>query len=158
MLNKLITPKSTRSAKRLGRGMGSGVGGHTVGRGGKGATARSGFQYPGKNFEGGQMPLSRRLPKLKGEASGLTRDHFRANKQKVVLQLSSIESGMNKLQSNEVDVNKLIEAGLFNPKFNKVSLLKIVFDKDITAKLVFKGLKLSKTAQESVIKAGGSVE
>lgn len=64
MLNNL--PKTTANSKRRGRGYGSGKGGHTVGRGQKGQKSRSGYKKPRPGFEGGQMPLSRRLPKFKG--------------------------------------------------------------------------------------------
>ncbi len=56
----------TKTKKRVGRGTGSGKGGHTIGRGMKGQKSRSGYKKPRKGFEGGSMPLSRRLPKKRG--------------------------------------------------------------------------------------------
>jgi large subunit ribosomal protein L15 len=158
MLNSLQSPKSTKKSKRLGRGIGSGVGGHTVGRGGKGATARSGYQYPSRDFEGGQMRLSRRLPRLKGITSGITRKHFTKNIEKVVVKLSKIEEKCKELNNYEIDINKLVEYGLFKPKYNKTSLVKILFDKEVNVPLKFTGLSLSKRAEESVVKAGGEVK
>lgn len=159
MLNKLVSPKSTKKSKKIGRGMGSGVGGHTVGRGGKGATARSGYQYPSKVFEGGQMPLSRRLPKLKGETAGLTREHFRKNQEKIVINLSKIENAVkNTNYKGDITINTLVDLGLFKPKYNKISVLKILFDKSISTKMNFRGLSMSKKAQEAVTRVGGSVE
>lgn len=74
MLDKLVKIKS-KSTRRVGRGYGSGRGGHTVGRGQKGQKSRSGYTQPRPGFEGGQMPLSRRLPKFKGFRRAFFKDN-----------------------------------------------------------------------------------
>ncbi|MCS7317076.1 MAG: 50S ribosomal protein L15 [Candidatus Dojkabacteria bacterium] len=159
LLNNLVSPKSTKKSKKLGRGIGSGVGGHTVGRGGKGATARSGFKYPTPGFEGGQMPLSRRLPKLRGEADGLTRKHFTKNISKCIVKLSHIEKKMLEAgYTGKIDANTLVDFGLFKPKFNKVSILKILYDRDVNVPMYLVGLKVSKKARSAIEKVGGTVE
>jgi large subunit ribosomal protein L15 len=84
MLNEL--KRSTKNSKRKGRGYGSGKGGHTVGRGQKGQTSRSGYKKPRPGFEGGQMPLSRRIPKLRG----FTRGYFKSKDSKIVINLLTL--------------------------------------------------------------------
>jgi ribosomal protein L15 len=74
MLDKLVKIKS-KSTRRVGRGYGSARGGHTVGRGQKGQKSRSGYTQPRPGFEGGQMPLSRRLPKFKGFRRAFFKDN-----------------------------------------------------------------------------------
>ncbi len=154
MLHTLPSPKTTKKAKRIGRGMGTGVGGHTVGRGLKGATARSGYQHPRPGFEGGQNPISRRLPKYKGFSRAFVTDF----EEKVPLKLSDIVDVAKDNKLNEITVSTLVEFGLIKPKFSKKILPKVLFDKEIDYKLVLTGIKTSKSAKEAIEKAGGSVE
>jgi large subunit ribosomal protein L15 len=154
MLNTLNSPKSKQKTTQIGRGTSSGRGGHTVGRGGKGATARSGFQYPRRNFEGGQNPLSRRLPKYRG----FTRGFFKARTQVFALQLSRLANKMEKLGKTEVTVAALLEDKMIDLKSSKRQHVKILFDHDINYKLTVKGIKVSETAKAAIVKAGGSVE
>ncbi len=154
MIHTLPSPKSTKKGKMLGRGMGSGKGGHTVGRGGKGATARSGYQYPRRNFEGGQNPLSRRLPKYKG----FTRGFIKSNQTNIPIKLSVLAEVAKEMKKTEIDIIALVELGLLIPKASKQVMPKVLFDKDIDVKLTVKGVKTSKTAKTAIEKAGGSVE
>jgi len=142
-LNELSPPKgSRRPRKRLGRGVGSGKG-KTAGRGTKGHNSRSGGGVrPG--FEGGQMPLHRRLPK---------RGFTNIFKKKVAVinirDLSKFEKG------SIVDEAALIRAGLVKGKRDGIKLLG---HGEIKTPLTIKVNMLSKNAREKVIEAGGNVE
>ncbi len=135
---------------RKGRGYGSGKGGHTVGRGTKGQKSRSGYSRPRPGFEGGQMPLSRRLPKLRG----FTRGFIKSTITKFQLQLSEVAEAV---EGNTVDAVTLLEAGLIRPVSKKITV-KILFDKDIDKKLTVEGIQVSKTAKAAIEKAGGEVK
>src|SRR5690606_17556442 len=158
MLHKLPSPKTKQKSKRLGRGMSSGVGGHTVGRGLKGATARTGHKDPRPGFEGGQNPISRRLPKFKGETRGTTRATFVANIKNTPLQLSEVAEVAKANNQSDIDTQAMIEFGLIKPKYNKDLNIKILRDKDIDFALNITGIPVSKSAKEAIIKAGGKVE
>ncbi|MBW2574475.1 MAG: 50S ribosomal protein L15 [Deltaproteobacteria bacterium] len=142
-LNELSPPKgSRRPRKRLGRGVGSGKG-KTAGRGTKGHNSRSGGGVrPG--FEGGQMPLHRRLPK---------RGFTNIFKKKVAVinirDLSKFEKG------SIVDEAALIRAGLVKGKRDGIKLLG---HGEIKTPLTIKVNMLSKNAREKIIEAGGNVE
>lgn len=130
---------STKQRKRLGRGPGSGHG-KTAGRGHKGFKSRSGSGIkPG--FEGGQMPLQRRLPKR-----GF---HNRFGKQYVLISLSQLEA----FDGNEVTVEALVEAGMVK----KGSLVKVLANGEISKAVTVKVDKVSKGAKELIEKAGGTV-
>lgn len=141
--------KTTKNKKRVGRGYGSGKGGHTVGRGTKGAKSRTGYKLPRPGFEGGQMPLSRRLPKLKG----FSRKYFQ-NKENTVLvkldQLNAFKDG------DTVDTKSLIEAGIIQNS-KKPQTVKILSNGEINKKVTVSGLRISNTAAEKITKAGGKV-
>lgn len=158
MLNKLSSPKSTKKAKILGRGTGSGVGAHTVGRGLKGATARTGYQYPRRTFEGGQNPLSRRLPRYRGDVRGITRSFFTAGEKNTPIKLSKVVEAAEKLSKTEITLQDLVETGVVTLKYSKTIKPKILLDKEITAKIIIKGIPVSKSAQAAIEKAGGSIE
>ncbi len=142
-LNELSPPKgSRRPRKRIGRGVGSGQG-KTAGRGSKGYNSRSGGGVrPG--FEGGQMPLHRRLPK---------RGFTNIFKKKVAVinirDLSKFEKG------SIVDEAALIRAGLVKGKRDGIKLLG---HGEIKTPLTIKVNMLSKNAREKIIEAGGNVE
>ena len=147
MLNTLQKEITSRS-KRVGRGIGSGKGGHTIGKGTKGHKTRSGYKEPRPGFEGGQMPLSRRLPKLKG----FTRGYLKINESNFMvrtLDLNMLDEGVN------VDLNLLIEKKLIS---NKAKTAKIVLKGKLLKKLNFVGIKASKGAKEAIEKLGGSVK
>ncbi len=135
-------PGSTKSPKRVGRGTGSGMG-KTSTMGHKGQKARSGSKKNG--FEGGQMPLARRLPKR----------GFHNNFAKVytVINISDLEGLEN---GTVVTVELLKEQGVIS-KIEKDGL-KVLGGGELTKKLDVKAAKFSKTAQEAIKAAGGSVE
>lgn len=155
MIHKLPSPKTTKKAKRIGRGMGSGVGGHTVGRGTKGQRSRSGYSLPRPGFEGGQMPLSRRIPKLRGTPRGSSRDgsYFRSKQNKSVVQLSALDkSGLKTVTPESILEAKLVKVSNADPEF------KVLYDGEIKAKLTVQGVAVSKKAKQAIEKAGGKVE
>jgi len=158
MLNNLSSPKSTRKSKIIGRGMGSGVGGHTTGRGLSGATARTGYQYPRRTFEGGQNPLSRRLPRYRGDVRGITRAFFTAGQRNMPIKLSSVAELAEKLSKTEITLQDLVQAGVVSLRYNKIMKPKILLDKEITTKIIIKGIPTSKSAKAAIEKAGGSIE
>lgn len=135
---------SRKSVKRLGRGIGSGLG-KTSGKGHKGQWARSGGGVrPG--FEGGQMPLTRRVPKR-----GFN-NHFKKIYAVVNLsQLSGFESGA------VVDFETLYIAGLIKEVKNAIGL-KVLGNGEVKVALTVKANKFSKAAKEAIEKAGGTAE
>lgn len=162
MLHILPSPKQKQKSKRIGRGTGSGVGGHTAGRGGKGQTARGGHKSPRPGFEGGQNPINRRLPRFRGLAKkgkGFTsRGFILAIQKNTPIKLSELAEAAKDLKLNEIDIAKMVEAGLLKPKYNKDLIVKVLFDKEIDYKLNLKGIEVSKAAKSAIEKAGGSVE
>ncbi len=135
---------SRKQAKRLGRGIGSGLG-KTSGKGHKGQWARSGGGVrPG--FEGGQMPLIRRIPK-KG-----FNNHFRK-----VYAIVNIEV-LNNLEANTVvDYDYLYEQGLIKEVKNAQGL-KVLGNGELNVALTVKAAKFSASAKEAIEKAGGTAE
>lgn len=131
---------STHAKRRVGRGIGSGLG-KTCGRGHKGQKSRAGgFHKVG--FEGGQMPLQRRLPK-RGFVS-LT------NARNVEVRLSEI----NDLPVDEIDILTLIQANLVSQHALSV---KVVLSGEILRKVILKGIDATKGAKAAIEAAGGSV-
>ena len=142
--NLSAAPGSTKNRKRLGRGPGSGTG-KTSGKGHKGIKARAGHHGPGggkPHFEGGQMPITRRLPKR-----GFT-NPFREESQIVRL------DDLAKL-NGEVTRDSLAEAGLIHSNKGQV---KVLANGQITSAITVKGLKVSAGAREKIVAAGGRVE
>jgi len=149
VLNKLVK-NTKKKKKRIGRGYGSGKGGHTVGRGTKGQRSRSGYKLPRPGFEGGQMPLSRRIPKLKG----FSRGYFNAKKKEYVFNLKDLET----LKSGTtLDINKLKEIGWIKGKKSQIRV-KICGDGKISKKINIVNIPTSKSAREKITKAGGKVK
>ena len=143
-LNTLI--KINKKKIRVGRGIGSGKG-KTSGRGHKGQKSRSGVAI--KSFEGGQMPLYRRLPK-RGFKS-LSKDNI------AILNLSKIQTMYEKNKyklSNSLDLKQLKEKKLINRKFLK---LKILGSGELKVKLDITAHYVSKQALEKITKAGGKI-
>ena len=144
--NLAPAPGSHRNRKRLGRGPGSGTG-KTSGKGHKGIKARSGHHGHGGNkphFEGGQMPLTRRVPKR-----GFT-NPFRVESQVVYLaDLELLPKG------SDVTMETLIEAGLVRKAKGPPKLLA---NGEIGHAVTVRGLKISATAREKIVAAGGRVE
>ena len=143
MLNQLKPVEGARhSKKRIGRGIGSGIG-HTSGKGTKGQNSRSGGGVrPG--FEGGQLPLFQRLPK-RGFHNISRKEYAVVN----VEQLNVFEDGA------VVDVEALINAGLVKNVLNGV---KILGQGELTKKLTVKANKFSESAKKAIEALGGSVE
>ena len=135
-------PGSNRERKRLGRGPGSGTG-KTSGKGHKGIKARAGHHGPGggkPGFEGGQMPLTRRLPKR-----GFT-NPFREESNIVRLdQLAQLEG--------EITPETLRAAGLVRRK----GPVKVLANGEVGAPVTVRGLKVSAKAREAIVAAGGTV-
>jgi large subunit ribosomal protein L15 len=141
-LNQIKPAAGAKHAKkRVGRGIGSGMG-KTAGRGHKGQKARSGgFHKVG--FEGGQMPLHRRLPK-RGFVS-LTKGDT------VEVRLSSLD----KLPVADIDILVLKQAGVVP---NAALSAKVILNGEIKRKVNLRGLLVTKGARAAIEKAGGSVE
>ncbi|GIC79118.1 50S ribosomal protein L15 [Moritella marina ATCC 15381] len=132
---------SKPSAKRVGRGIGSGLG-KTCGRGHKGQKSRSGGGIrPG--FEGGQMPLKQRLPKF----------GFTSRKQLVTAEVRLNE--IAKVEGDVVDLNTLKAAGLVT---KNILFVKVVLSGEITRPVTIRGIKATKGAVEAIVAAGGQIE
>ena len=145
-LNSLSNEGTSQNSKRVGRGMGSGTG-KTAGRGHKGQKSRSGVAI--KSFEGGQMPLYRRLPK-RGFKS-LSKNNI------AILNLSKIQSMLDKTKNdlkNTLDLKILKEKKLINKKFDK---LKILGTGELKDKIDVFAHFASKQAIEKIEKAGGKL-
>ena len=144
-LNELNN-KSSRSKKRLGRGIGSSKG-KTCGRGHKGQKSRSGVAI--KSFEGGQMPLYRRLPKRGFKSI--------KNKRIALMNLSRIQEIINKKKislNTKINLQNLQKSNLINNKYKK---LKLLGSGDIKEKFDFEVDFISKSAKEKIEKSGGKV-
>ena len=145
-----IAPKagSTKKRMRIGRGIGSGMG-KTGGRGGKGQTARSGVRI--KGFEGGQMPLHRRLPKrgFRNTKFQLRLNEVNLGKVQAAIDAKLLDAGAL------VDATALIKAGLMRRAKDGVRLLG---NGELKSKVDFAVYGASKSAQAAVEKAGGSVK
>ena len=142
--NLVAAPGSHRNRKRIGRGPGSGKG-KTSGKGHKGIKARSGHHGPGGGkpaFEGGQMPITRRLPKR-----GFT-NPFREDAE--VIRLDDLAK-----VSGEVTPESLAEAGLVRRNHGKIKLLA---NGKVRGAVTVRGVKMSAAAREKIVAAGGSVE
>ncbi len=128
-------------AKRRGRGIGSGLG-KTGGRGHKGQKSRSGG-YHKVGFEGGQMPIQRRLPKF-----GFT---SRKSTHYAEVRLSEI----NKLDADEITLPLLLEKGVVAAKTKTVKIIK---SGEVEKPVTIKGLRVTSGAREQITAAGGSIE
>jgi len=129
-------PGSVKREKRIGRGEGSGHGGTST-RGHKGAKSRSGYSRK-IGFEGGQMPLQRRVPK--SGFKNLNRVDYKA------INLSTLEALATKLDTDRIDFETLLTAGLVN----KNALVKILGKGKLTRKLEVHAHAFSKSAQASI--------
>lgn len=134
---------SVRKGQRLGRGQGSGKGGTST-RGHKGAKQRSGYEKK-IGFEGGQMPLQRRLPKF--GFKNINRVGYKA------INISTLESLAEKLNTDKIDIQTLLSAGLVS----KNALVKILGNGEITRKLEVHAHAFSKKAIEAIEAKNGTV-
>lgn len=140
-LNKLIKT-NTKKAKRRGRGYSSGKGGHTIGRGAKGQKARNNVSL---GFEGGQVPLFKRLPQLGG---------FKNPTKKEIKGISLSALNVFK-EGTEVTPESLLEKGIIKkmPKYG----VKILANGELEKKLELKGFQTSKAAAEKIEKSGSKL-
>lgn len=130
-----------KEAKRVGRGIGSGIG-KTGGRGHKGQKSRSGGTVkPG--FEGGQMPLQRRLPKF----------GFTSRKARYVAEVRLSE--INKIEAEIIDLAALKAADIIT---DEIKSAKVILSGEVTKAVSLKGLRVTKGALAAIEAAGGKVE
>ena len=144
--NLVAAPGSHRDRKRLGRGPGSGTG-KTSGKGHKGIKARAGHHGPGggkPRFEGGQMPLTRRLPKR-----GFT------NMSRVENQIVGFEELALLPAGTEITPEALVEAGLVRKGRGPVKLLA---NGELSQAVTVRGIKVSASARQKIEAAGGRIE
>ncbi|WP_058533021.1 50S ribosomal protein L15 [Legionella saoudiensis] len=134
-------PGSRRPKKRLGRGIGSGLG-KTSGKGHKGQKARAGGFHK-INFEGGQMPIQRRLPKM----------GFKSRVGRTVDQVCLSE--LEKLTADVIDLEVLRKEGLINSSIKDV---KVILSGELTKAIKLKGLRVTKGARSAIEGLGGSIE
>ncbi len=142
-----ITKRKNRKnkSKRLGRGYGSGVGGHTVGRGQKGQKSRSGHKST-VAFEGGNVPFFRRMPKYRG---------FN-NPNKVRAQVISVRDIQENFKSKEVvSFDSLREKKMVRIK---PDFIKILGNGELNKAVIIEGIQVSASAREKIEKAGGVIK
>ncbi len=142
-----LTSKNSKPKKRLGRGIGS-TKGKTCGRGHKGQKSRSGVAI--KSFEGGQMPLYRRLPK-RGVKNIINKKNI------ALINLSRIQEIISKqktILNNKINLSYLQKAKLINKKYRK---LKLLGGGDLKQKLDIEVNSVSKAAKEKIEKLGGKI-
>ena len=142
-----LNSKNSKSKKRLGRGIGSSKG-KTCGRGHKGQKSRSGVAI--KSFEGGQMPLYRRLPK-RGFKS------FKDKHNIAIINISRIQQIINKQKNiinNKINLSNLKKLKLINNKYTK---LKLLGDGEVKEKFDIEVNFISKSAKQKIEKLGGKI-
>ena len=141
-----LTPAagSVKTAKRVGRGAGSGLGGTST-RGHKGAKSRSGYSKK-IGFEGGQMPMQRRLPKF--GFKNINRVEYKA------INLSTLQQLAEAKKLEKIGLIELHEAGFIS----KTQLGKILGNGELKAKLTVQANAFSKKAEEAILAAGGAIE
>lgn len=135
----------TKKSKRLGRGIGSGKGGHTVGRGNKGQKARGG-KKPWLGFEGGQVPLYKRMPQIGGFKNYHTKDIVNVN----IYKLEVFKEGSKVTPKLLVDKNIIERVGKGG--------VKILSNGKLSKKLILKGFTYSASAKKYLEKIGCSLE
>ncbi len=142
LLNNL--PKVVSKAKkRIGRGIGTGVGGHTATRGQKGYKSRQGSKVA-LWFEGGQLPLIKRLPMLRGKG--------RLNVVRPTAEVSLTE--IENMQADTISLETLKLEKVIDKRYKKA---KVIGGGELKRKVTITGIAVSQQAQEQVEKAGGSV-
>ena len=141
-----LTPAagSTHSEKRIGRGAGSGKGGTST-RGHKGAKSRSGYSKK-IGFEGGQMPIQRRLPKF--GFKNINHVEYKA------INFSSLQALADAQKLEKIGLEELHAAGLIGKKM----LVKVLGKGTLTAKLIVEANAFSKSAEAAIVAAGGEAK
>ena len=132
-----------RPKKRVGRGIGSGKGGHTVGRGQKGQLSRTGTKVP-HWFEGGQLPLVKRLPMWRGKGK------FNVVRPVAQVTLTDLE----KMTATVITLDTLKLEKVIDHRFKKAKVIKTG---TIARKVTIEGISLTAGAREAIEKVGGSV-
>jgi large subunit ribosomal protein L15 len=141
-LNTIKPAEGAKKARRrVGRGMGSGLG-KTCGRGHNGQKSRTGGKIQ-VGFEGGQMPIQRRLPKR----------GFRSAMKKTMAEIRLNE--LNKVEGEVVDLSSLRKANLINAQITRA---KVIASGEVTRAVTLRGVQATKGARASIEKAGGKVE
>ena len=140
-----LTPAvgSVKTRKRIGRGTGSGLGGTST-KGHKGQKSRSGYSRK-VGFEGGQMPIQRRLPKF--GFKNVNRVEFKA------INLETIEALAQSAKLTKIGLNELREAGFIS----RTALVKVLGKGALTVKVEVEANAFSKSAEEAILAAGGTV-
>ena len=134
---------STKTKKRIGRGPGSGLGGTST-RGHKGAKSRSGYKKK-IGFEGGQMPLQRRLPKF--GFKNINRVEYKA------INLEALQALAESKKLEKIDISALVDAGFISNN----QLVKILGKGNLTVKLDVEAHAFSKSAEAAITALGGTV-
>lgn len=143
-LNSLTPAEgSVKTRKRIGRGTGSGLGGTST-KGHKGQKSRSGYSRK-VGFEGGQMPIQRRLPKF--GFKNVNRVEFKA------INLETIEALAQSAKLTKIGLNELREAGFIS----RTALVKVLGKGALTVKVEVEANAFSKSAEEAIVAAGGTV-
>jgi len=135
---------STKTRKRIGRGPGSGLGGTST-RGHKGAKSRSGYKHK-VGFEGGQMPLQRRLPKF--GFKNINRIAYKA------VNLSMLQQLAEEKKLSKIGMDELVNAGIISSS----KLYKILAKGELNMKLDVEAHAFSKTAETAITAAGGTIK
>jgi large subunit ribosomal protein L15 len=143
LLNKL-TSLAGRSRKRVGRGFGSGKGGHTSSRGQKGQRSRTGAKVP-LWFEGGQLPLIKRLPMWRGKGK------FSVVRPTAEITLSDLE----KMKAEIITLDTLKVEKVIERRFKKA---KVIGTGSLTRKVTIKEIGVTAGARTAIEKAGGQVQ
>lgn len=140
-----LTPAegSTKNRKRIGRGQGSGRGGTST-RGHKGAKSRSGYKSK-LGFEGGQMPLQRRVPKF--GFKNVNRIEYQ------IINLGDLQVFVDKLNTDTISLETFIENGVMSKK----DVVKVLGTGELTSKINVSAHKFSASAEEAIQKVGGTV-
>jgi len=134
---------SSKTRKRIGRGTGSGLGGTST-RGHKGQKSRSGYSKK-IGFEGGQMPIQRRLPKF--GFKNINRIEYKA------INLDTLQQLADAQQLTKIGIDEMVKAGIVSSR----KLVKILANGAVTSALEVSAHAFSKTAEEAIVKAGGSI-
>jgi len=141
-----LTKITSKKKKRIGRGYGCGKGGHTVGKGVKGQKSRTGGVKVPVWFEGGQLPIIKRMPMTRGKS-----------KMNVLRPTAEVTfDDLNKLDTNVISLETLKLNKIIDKRFRKAKIIHT--GKKLDKKITVKGLRVSKKAQEVIESLGGKIE
>ncbi len=140
----LVKKITTRQSKRLGRGYGSGKGGHTSSRGQKGQRARTGSKVP-LWFEGGSLPLSKRIPMWRGKG------RFKS----LISTAELTMSDLNKIELTDITLDSLKLNRIIDKRFKRA---KVISKGKLNKKVNLKGIGVSESARKEIEALGGVIE